>query len=235
MCATVCPEPGAVLRHARADRAAAAASRADEPASSSASRRSPRGVNMMVPRRLRRAARHFGRRHGRRWSERPRDAWPSASCRAIDTTGSVRRGRGPACPTRHRTTDEMSPSRARTDAPDGRRSQRWRRDFPIDWPQDHYVARRDFVKFMVLTSVAFTIGQVWIGAQNWWRRRRSDPPLARIAALSELAVGSSAPSSPTRQSTTPASSSAQRDDGSSPTARSARTCRARSSRGSTRG
>src|SRR5205823_4088402 len=27
----------------------------------------------------------------------------------------------------------------------------WRRDFPIDWPQDHYVSRRDFTKFMVLT------------------------------------------------------------------------------------
>ena len=39
----------------------------------------------------------------------------------------------------------------------------WRQDFPIDWPQDHYVERRDFMKFMVLTSAAFTVGQVWIG------------------------------------------------------------------------
>lgn len=23
----------------------------------------------------------------------------------------------------------------------------WRRDFPFDWPKDHYVARRDFTKF----------------------------------------------------------------------------------------
>ena len=69
----------------------------------------------------------------------------------------------------------------------------WRRDFPIDWPQDAYVERRDFMKFMVLTSVAFTVGQFWIGAQNWWRRRRSDPPLARIAALSEIGVGSTRP------------------------------------------
>src|SRR5579875_3286117 len=28
----------------------------------------------------------------------------------------------------------------------------WRQDFPIDWPQDHYVARRDFTKFLVLTA-----------------------------------------------------------------------------------
>src|SRR5262245_38896757 len=43
----------------------------------------------------------------------------------------------------------------------------WRTDFPIDWPQDHYVERRDFMKFMVLTSLALTVGQLWIIAQNW--------------------------------------------------------------------
>ncbi|HSD86011.1 MAG TPA: hypothetical protein VLB44_00795, partial [Kofleriaceae bacterium] len=32
---------------------------------------------------------------------------------------------------------------------------RWRRDFAIDWPEDNYVARRDFAKFLVLTSGAF--------------------------------------------------------------------------------
>src|SRR5262245_66005617 len=48
----------------------------------------------------------------------------------------------------------------------------WRGDFPIDWPQDHYVERRDFMKFMVLTSLAFTVGQFWIAGLNWWRRRR---------------------------------------------------------------
>ena len=65
----------------------------------------------------------------------------------------------------------------------------WRKDFPIDWPQDHYVARRDFAKFMVLTSLAFAIGQLWIGAQNVWRRRRGLPPTRKIASLSSLPVG----------------------------------------------
>ena len=36
----------------------------------------------------------------------------------------------------------------------------WRQDFPIDWPQDQYVERRDFVKFLVLTSLAFSVGPV---------------------------------------------------------------------------
>jgi Rieske Fe-S protein len=65
----------------------------------------------------------------------------------------------------------------------------WRKDFPIDWPQDHYVERREFMKFMVLTSLALTVGQFWIAAQNWWRRRRGEPEIRRVAALNEVPVG----------------------------------------------
>jgi Rieske Fe-S protein len=65
----------------------------------------------------------------------------------------------------------------------------WRQDFPIDWPQDHYVARRDFLKFMILTSGAFAAGQLWIVAQNWWRKRQGQPPIVRIASADALAVG----------------------------------------------
>ncbi|HEY6359671.1 MAG TPA: Rieske 2Fe-2S domain-containing protein [Vicinamibacterales bacterium] len=65
----------------------------------------------------------------------------------------------------------------------------WRHDFPIDWPQDHYVERRDFMKFLVLTSAAFTAGQFWIVAQNWWRARAGRPPIRRVASLDTLPVG----------------------------------------------
>ena len=65
----------------------------------------------------------------------------------------------------------------------------WRHDFPIDWPQDHYVERRDFMKFLVLTSLAFTAGQFWIAAQNWWRRRRGQPEMRRVASLADLPAG----------------------------------------------
>jgi len=65
----------------------------------------------------------------------------------------------------------------------------WRQDFPIDWPQDLYVERRDFMKFMVLTSAAFTLGQLWIGAQNWYRRRSGQPAMQRIASVDDIAVG----------------------------------------------
>jgi Rieske Fe-S protein len=65
----------------------------------------------------------------------------------------------------------------------------WRQDFPIDWPQDLYVERRDFMKFMVLTSAALTVGQLWIGVQNWYRRQRGALPIQRIASIDDVAVG----------------------------------------------
>ncbi|MGH9874154.1 MAG: ubiquinol-cytochrome c reductase iron-sulfur subunit, partial [Pyrinomonadaceae bacterium] len=66
---------------------------------------------------------------------------------------------------------------------------KWRQDFPIDWPQDHYVSRRDFTKFMALTSLAFTAGQFWIAAQNYLRKQRGDLPLMQVANVDQLAVG----------------------------------------------
>jgi nitrite reductase/ring-hydroxylating ferredoxin subunit len=65
----------------------------------------------------------------------------------------------------------------------------WRRDFPIDWPQDQYVERRDFMKFLVLISFAFTSGQFWIAAQQWWQRHGEHAVGRRIASVDDLAVG----------------------------------------------
>ena len=68
----------------------------------------------------------------------------------------------------------------------------WRQDFPVDWPQDHYVARRDFTKFLGLTSFAFVVGQFTIAVQNWLRRRRGRPPIVKIAQRSQLPLGGAA-------------------------------------------
>jgi nitrite reductase/ring-hydroxylating ferredoxin subunit len=83
-----------------------------------------------------------------------------------------------------------------TTAPDGRPMRRqpaWRQDFPIDWPEDIYVARRDFTKFLVLTSLAFAVGQVCIGVQNALRRTRGLPPKAPITRLADIPVGTTLP------------------------------------------
>jgi nitrite reductase/ring-hydroxylating ferredoxin subunit len=76
--------------------------------------------------------------------------------------------------------------------PDGRPMEEqpaWRQDFPIDWPQDHYVARRDFAKFLVLTSIAFTVGQFWICFQSWWRRWIAPSQAKLIARMADLPIG----------------------------------------------
>lgn len=80
----------------------------------------------------------------------------------------------------------------RTKAPDGLpldAQPKWRRDFPIDWPQDEYVGRRDLVKFIVLTSVAFVVGQGYIVAKSIGRKRRAATAGLAIARVDELAVG----------------------------------------------
>ena len=77
--------------------------------------------------------------------------------------------------------------------PDGRpiaSQPAWWRDFPIDWPQDQYVERRDFTKFLVLISGALATGQVWIAAQRWWRSA-SRSPVLRVAPLDAIPIGRS--------------------------------------------
>ena len=73
------------------------------------------------------------------------------------------------------------------DYPDGRplsEQPRWRQDFPTDVPADDALARREFTKFLVLTSGAFVAGQGWIGLMSLLRR---DEPLPekRIATRAE--------------------------------------------------
>jgi Rieske Fe-S protein len=80
-----------------------------------------------------------------------------------------------------------------TVAPDGRpmhEQPRWRQDFAIDTPEADFVARRDFAKFLVLTSGAFVAGQAWIAAKSLVRARRPLPGRTRIASMATLPLGS---------------------------------------------
>ncbi len=60
-----------------------------------------------------------------------------------------------------------------------------RQDFPTDVPEDEHVARREFVKFLVLTSGAFVAGQCWIAAAAAWRKN-GPLPRRRVAPVAEL-------------------------------------------------
>ncbi len=68
---------------------------------------------------------------------------------------------------------------------------RWRQDFPVDVPQDTYISRREFAKFLVLTSAAFTTGQFWILWENWRRQQEPAAPVLKIAELAQIPVGGS--------------------------------------------
>jgi Rieske Fe-S protein len=74
------------------------------------------------------------------------------------------------------------------DAQPEHRQPKWRRDFPIDIEADEFGARRDFTRFMVLTSLSFVVGQFWIALRTLFRRRDA-PPRQRLAAVDEIPVG----------------------------------------------
>jgi Rieske Fe-S protein len=74
--------------------------------------------------------------------------------------------------------------------PDGRpetEQPKWRHDFPIDVAADEYGARRDFTKFMVLTSLAFACGQLWIAFLSFVRGRKKAEK--RIATVADVEIG----------------------------------------------
>lgn len=84
----------------------------------------------------------------------------------------------------------------RTIAPDGRPEEEqpeWRKAFPIDIPKDNELTRRNFMRFLGLTSLAFAFGQCWIVLQSLLRRNRGPVPRKAIARLSQIAVGQSLP------------------------------------------
>ena len=60
----------------------------------------------------------------------------------------------------------------------------WRQDFPTDVPEDDHVARREFVKFLVLTSGAFAAGQCWIALAG--PGRAGAVPRTRVSTTAEL-------------------------------------------------
>jgi len=74
-------------------------------------------------------------------------------------------------------------------AEDREMAPKWREDFPIDVPQDDYVSRRDFTKFLMLVSLAFVVGQFWILLLNWKRRLAGNLPWKEISGAAKLPAG----------------------------------------------
>jgi Rieske Fe-S protein len=64
----------------------------------------------------------------------------------------------------------------------------WREEFSIDAAEERYVTRRQFGKFLVLTSLGMLAGNLWILVRSLWRRHEVLVPQV-IARKGELAVG----------------------------------------------
>jgi len=66
----------------------------------------------------------------------------------------------------------------------------WRDEITIDAADERYVTRRQFTKFLVLTSFGMVAGQAWIWVKALGAAPRSVWPEVVVARASEVAAGS---------------------------------------------
>ncbi len=61
----------------------------------------------------------------------------------------------------------------------------WREEFSVHSADERYVTRRQFGKFLVLTSLAMAVGNAWILLKSWWRPAShfAAQPVARLQEI----------------------------------------------------
>src|SRR3954469_12545441 len=64
----------------------------------------------------------------------------------------------------------------------------WRDEFSVHTADEQYVNRRQFTKFLTLTSFGMSVGNAWILAKSALRRAPVYPRMA-VATADEVAVG----------------------------------------------
>ena len=64
----------------------------------------------------------------------------------------------------------------------------WRDEFSIDTGTDSYVTRRQFSKFLVLTSLGMFVGNLWILVRSWFRPATTFTDKT-IGPVADMAVG----------------------------------------------
>ena len=64
----------------------------------------------------------------------------------------------------------------------------WQDEFPVYTADERYVSRRQFTKFLTLTSFAMLVGNLWILARSWFHRTPLYPRHI-VASADEIAVG----------------------------------------------
>ena len=64
----------------------------------------------------------------------------------------------------------------------------WQDEFSVFAADERYVNRRQFAKFLVLTSLGMFVGNLWILVKSWFVRQPQHPVLA-VARVGEVPVG----------------------------------------------
>jgi Rieske Fe-S protein len=64
----------------------------------------------------------------------------------------------------------------------------WREEFSIHSAEERYVTRRQFGKFLTLTSLGMLAGNLWILAKSLWRSEEWLPTRMMIARVGEVPV-----------------------------------------------
>jgi Rieske Fe-S protein len=57
----------------------------------------------------------------------------------------------------------------------------WRDEFSVYAADERYVSRRQFAKFLTMTSVGMLAGQVWILAKSWMTPKKTYPVVAVVS------------------------------------------------------
>lgn len=63
----------------------------------------------------------------------------------------------------------------------------WRDEFSVFTADERYVSRRQFAKFLVLTSLAMFVGNLWILVRSFFSRRPAYPAIT-VARVDEIPV-----------------------------------------------
>ena len=66
---------------------------------------------------------------------------------------------------------------------------RWKQDFPVPSAEDSYVTRREFTKFLGLTSLAFLIGTCAAARKLAKQFYRREAAYIAVADIHEIPVG----------------------------------------------
>lgn len=65
----------------------------------------------------------------------------------------------------------------------------WKEEFSVEAAHETLVNRRQFTKFLTLTSLVLFVGNLWILAQTFWKRQATFSKQV-VARIEELPVGS---------------------------------------------